>query len=128
MIVLRKELTSRCSGLNFSVSLALMEAATLPSSPAMVNLGSRYSGSGAYGQQYLTQSVLLTCSLSSNGRAYQTCSASQRLPSSKVLLSENIFGAGAVCFGPRRCPQHSHCLQAKTTVVRLCGASREQQK
>ena len=54
MIVLRKELTSRCSGLNFSVSLALMEAATLPSSPAMVNLGSRYSGSGAYGQQYLS--------------------------------------------------------------------------
>ena len=35
-----REFTSRCSGLNLSVSLTLMEVATLPSSPAMVNLGS----------------------------------------------------------------------------------------
>ena len=34
------EFTSRCSGLNLSVSLVLMEAATLPSSPAIVNLDS----------------------------------------------------------------------------------------
>lgn len=40
MVHCSRKFTSRCSGLNLSVSLVLIEAATLPSSPAMVNLGS----------------------------------------------------------------------------------------
>ena len=47
--------TSRCSGLNLSVSLVLMEVATLPSSPAMVNLCS------SVGQEHTVCCSLACC-------------------------------------------------------------------
>merc|ERR1719237_1399926 len=48
-------MTSRCSGLNLSVSLVLMELATLPSSPAMVNLDS------SVGQEHTVCCSLACC-------------------------------------------------------------------
>ena len=83
LIVLgNREFTSRCSGLNLSVSLTLMEVATLPSSPAMVNLGSS-TAVFVKSNSHTQFGLLLTWLPSSNGQAYQTFPASQRLPFSE---------------------------------------------
>ena len=93
-----REMTSKCSGLNLSVSLALMEAATLPSSPAIVNLHSRREM--CCGSSLGADTIL--CSLGCCPRVTKTTNPAQQAAGGHPAKVCNLSVSFALVLGDRR--------------------------